>query len=240
MRRPTNQEVIAAWEAATNHLDGWTDAGDFSRRYLLNPALFELLGDVHGLRVLDAGCGNGYLARLLARRGAQVTGVEPTRSLFALCQDHERERPLGVTYHRQDMCALNPAIGPFDRVILNMNLMDIPAWEDAVRVSASRVAPGGRLIISILHPCFDEPMSNWSERRRVEIAEYFGESTVQQTFAPSFHRPLSAYLNGILATGLRLMRVIEPQLTDLEARAINDRDAHVPTFFLLRADRDTP
>ena len=40
------------------------------RLVLLNPALFQLLPDVKGKRVLDAGCGEGYLSRKLARLGA--------------------------------------------------------------------------------------------------------------------------------------------------------------------------
>ena len=43
----------------------------------LLPPLLELLGDITGCRVLDAGCGEGYLARVLAARGARVTGIWP-------------------------------------------------------------------------------------------------------------------------------------------------------------------
>ena len=39
------------------------------------PPLLAQLGDVTGQEVLDAGCGEGYLARILAARGARVTGV---------------------------------------------------------------------------------------------------------------------------------------------------------------------
>jgi 2-polyprenyl-3-methyl-5-hydroxy-6-metoxy-1,4-benzoquinol methylase len=38
--------------------------------------LLDLLGPVRGLAVLDVGCGDGVLASALARRGAQVTGLD--------------------------------------------------------------------------------------------------------------------------------------------------------------------
>jgi SAM-dependent methyltransferase len=47
---------------------------------------YALLGDVHGLRVLDFGCGSGENSFLLARRGAEVIGVDISASLLALAK----------------------------------------------------------------------------------------------------------------------------------------------------------
>ena len=79
MREPTNADVIQAWSEYPEHLiEGFGEEGDLIRQYLLNPTIFALLGgDARGKRILDTGCGQGYLCRLLARRGARVTGVEP-------------------------------------------------------------------------------------------------------------------------------------------------------------------
>jgi 2-polyprenyl-3-methyl-5-hydroxy-6-metoxy-1,4-benzoquinol methylase len=238
MRKPTNSEIIAAWDAAADHLSDWSDEGDFARKHLLNPTAFELLGDTQGLRVLDGGCGEGYLARLLARRGAIITGVEPATRLFHLRVQREREEPLGIIYLQQDICDLSPADGAFDRIVLNMTLMDIPDVERAIATCASALSPGGRLIASILHPCFDaEPMSRWPTRRRIEVQEHLDEALHPQTFAPFFHRPLSLYVNLLIEAGLTIKRVIEPRLQNPPPDSINDRDAHVPTFIALRADR---
>lgn len=64
--------------------------GDFPKRHLANPVLLRMLGDVGGQRVLEAGCGNGYFSRMLARRGAHVTGVEPALALFDFAVSHEQ------------------------------------------------------------------------------------------------------------------------------------------------------
>ena len=42
----------------------------------IQPQLLKHIGDIAGQSVLDAGCGEGYLARVLAARGAQVTGID--------------------------------------------------------------------------------------------------------------------------------------------------------------------
>jgi 2-polyprenyl-3-methyl-5-hydroxy-6-metoxy-1,4-benzoquinol methylase len=40
------------------------------------PLFLKILGDVSSLTTLDAGCGEGYLSRILAHRGANVTGID--------------------------------------------------------------------------------------------------------------------------------------------------------------------
>jgi SAM-dependent methyltransferase len=69
MRSWTNDEAIQRWaEFPREILDAMEPDGDFGRRHLLNPALLRMLGHVHGQRILDAGCGHGYLSRILAAR----------------------------------------------------------------------------------------------------------------------------------------------------------------------------
>ncbi len=41
-----------------------TEQGDFHKEVFLNPTLFSLMGEVKNKKVLDAGCGEGYLSRL--------------------------------------------------------------------------------------------------------------------------------------------------------------------------------
>ncbi len=84
MNKLTNQDNIRSWSTFSREMiDAFGDEGDPMRRYILNPVLFELLGDAANRTVLDAGCGNGYLCRWLAKQGAQVTGIEPASSFFA-------------------------------------------------------------------------------------------------------------------------------------------------------------
>lgn len=53
--------------------------------------LLDLLGDITGHTVLDAGCGEGYLTRALAARGAQVTGIDLSPRLIALARERDPE-----------------------------------------------------------------------------------------------------------------------------------------------------
>lgn len=50
------------------------------------PAVLELLGDVAGLRVLDAGCGPGLYVEELLQRGAIVTGCDASARMVELAR----------------------------------------------------------------------------------------------------------------------------------------------------------
>src|SRR5918999_3200494 len=72
------------------------------------PHLLDLLGDVSDRVVLDAGCGEGYLARILAARGARVTGIDLSPRLIDLARQKESDGV--ITYHVADLSEPLPAL----------------------------------------------------------------------------------------------------------------------------------
>ena len=99
-------------------------------------ALLDLAGDVRGMMLLDVACGPGRVARELARRGAQVTGLDLSAALLAKARAYEERAPLGITYVQGDATA-RPALGGqvFDGATCNFGLSDMtistacwPAW----------------------------------------------------------------------------------------------------------------
>ena len=239
MRGWTNEEAIRRWaEFPREVLDAMEPDGDFSRRHLLNPALLRMLGDVRGQRILDAGCGHGYLSRMLADRGAQVTGVEPARALYDYATGAEAREPRGIRYIQADLCRL-PGLGaPFDAVLASMVLLDIPDWTGAMTACVTALAPGGLFVFSINHPCFEQLAASWREHGEYRVREYFAEYEIPGPHASSFHRPLSAYLNELARLGCQLSEMAEPALDPAVAA---DRGAqayvHVPNFVVVAARR---
>jgi magnesium-protoporphyrin O-methyltransferase len=72
--------------------------------------------DLSGLRILDAGCGTGALAIEMARRGADVVGIDLSASLIELARSRMHEAGAGrVNFKVGDM--LHPALGRFDHII---------------------------------------------------------------------------------------------------------------------------
>jgi SAM-dependent methyltransferase len=216
--------------------------GDFGRRHLLNPVLLRMLGDVRGRRILDAGCGHGYLSRMLGGRGAQVTGVEPAQSLYDYATGQEAGEPLGICYVQADLCRL-PGLGdPFDAVVANMVFLDIPDWSEAMKACADTLAEGGLLVFSVIHPCFEQLASSWREHGEYRTREYFTEYEIPGPYASSFHRPLSAYLNELVRVGCHLREIAEPALEPAIAAAEPGAEGyvHLPNFLVVAARRAHP
>jgi 2-polyprenyl-3-methyl-5-hydroxy-6-metoxy-1,4-benzoquinol methylase len=113
-----------AAHTAERELDG--RAGDPLLRRLL-----ELLGAVAGLRVLDAACGDGYLARALADRGAAVTGIDLGSRLIELARRRDPART--TDYRVVDLSQPLPGeSASFDAVASLLALNDVDAADSSL------------------------------------------------------------------------------------------------------------
>ena len=238
MTRISNEEAIQHWSSYPRELiEGFGDEGDFGRQHLLNPATFRMLGDVGGKSILDAGCGQGYLCRLLAKQGAHVTGVEPAAPQITYAIGRERSDMLGIAYIQADLSILRLNDRLFDAVVANMVLIDIPDYYEALLNCVHCLKEGGSLIFSLIHPCFEGPDSEYSENGYIAVAEYYGEHSIEQTYGYRFHRTLSQYLNMVIQSGCRIAEIVEPQLDARfeQHNHIYARNVHVPAFIIVHA-----
>ena len=87
--------------------------------------LLEMAGDVSGKRVLDAGCGEGHVARLFARHGAEVVAVDISPRLLHLARTFEAQDPHEIEFIEADLAQGLPSHrGAFDLATANMMLDD--------------------------------------------------------------------------------------------------------------------
>ena len=158
------ESVRASWdEAADVYAAGQATGRDYYRYAFFGPAQVALCGDVRGMRLLDVGCGNGYFAREMARRGARVTGIDLSPRMIAHAQRHETAAPLGIDYHVMDAATL-PAAFPaqsFDMASSCLALQDMPQVGKVFQGVRSLLRPGGRFVASIAHPGTDTPFRVW-------------------------------------------------------------------------------
>ncbi len=257
-RAVSDQMVGEAWD---RFADAWaaryTDAGDLNRQYIIDPSLLHVLGRVQGQRILDAGCGGGYLCRLLAAQGATMTGVDVSHRFIDLAKEEEARRPHHIEYHVGSLCQLTMcADDAFDAIVSNIVLSDLQNLDDAFRELHRVLKPGGTLAFSIMHPCFSSPPTKgWvkkpadSNRREDwlhwQVDRYFDRSVEEWRFydaAPiyGFHRPLADYLTSLLQHGFTLTAFEEPmpRQQDIEEhyRELNDA-TRIPWFLVIGAQK---
>lgn len=127
-----------------------------------------------GLRILELGCGNGHFARLLAARGYRVSGVDISPRKLAKA----RAAGAGPGYHEGDISSLDrdpvlaawldaeasaEANGRFGAV-LAADVIEHVAVDprDVLRAVKERIAPGGRLLVSVpSRLCVNDPGHIW-------------------------------------------------------------------------------
>ncbi len=124
---------------------------DRYRNELTDPAMLKSIGEPAGMTVLDAGCGEGYLARILARRGATVTGVDSSAKLIEAARIQTLAEALPVTFDIASVDELPYTDDTFDLVVCNHLVNDLYDPSKPISDFARVLRSGGRLIILMLH-----------------------------------------------------------------------------------------
>jgi ubiquinone/menaquinone biosynthesis C-methylase UbiE len=172
------------------------------------PESLRLMGDVAGLKVLDAGCGSGAHAAELMARGAFVTGLDKSSGMLALA----RERLGAATLFEADLAAPLPfADSAFDRVLAALVLHYIEDWSLPLREFRRVLVSGGRLVISTHHPFCDHVLAGGHD--------YFGTFQLDDCWEKGgeimemryWRRPLSAMTQALSAAGFIIEIVSEPR-----------------------------
>jgi ubiquinone/menaquinone biosynthesis C-methylase UbiE len=239
MRDPT-WESIADWYAAL------LAAGSPIHQWALRALLAELPA-IQGQPLLDLGCGEGLVARALAQRGAQVTGVDLSERLLAHARRQEAVHPLGIRYQRGDGRTLHglPDEG-FAGVVANLSINDMPDLDRVLAAVRRVLRPGGWLAFTVPHPCFETPHASWAtspEGRPGRLVNAYFDEVFWRSTNPQgvrrvgvWHRTLATYLNALLEHGLAISRVAEPR-PDAAVAALHPGRIEVPVLLLVRATR---
>jgi 2-polyprenyl-3-methyl-5-hydroxy-6-metoxy-1,4-benzoquinol methylase len=158
-------------------------------------------------RVLDVGCGDGLLARKVARRAARVDALDRDPGMVALAR---RCAPGNVTVIEDDVLGVDLPAGVYDAVVSVSALHHVPLPETLARM-AGWLRPGG-VLAAVALPRTDLPVE-----LPVELAAAVGHRVLGAAFAAGralTGRPLLAH-----PPGHDRMPVRDPELTTRQVRA---------------------
>ncbi len=179
----------------------WSDTYDQPLRLfpIEEPTMHGLLDPLPASVVLDAACGTGRYSAYLAARGHRIIGVD--RSPAMLAKAH-RKLPQSE-FHEGDLEALPLETGSVDVAVCALAMVHLSEVGKAVAELARVVRPGGRVIISDVHPFI--VLLGWQAQ--------FRTARGGTGFMRLHPHMASDYCQASAAAGLRVRSCHEPQLT---------------------------
>ena len=134
----------------------WDLEGDFKPLHRINPLRLDWIAGqcaLAGKQVLDVGCGGGILADSMARRGAQVTGIDLASKALKVAKLHALEAQTPAIQYREISAEAMAQEAPerFDVVTCMEMLEHVPDPASVIKACAALVKPGGWVFFSTLN-----------------------------------------------------------------------------------------
>jgi len=134
----------------------WDPSSEFKPLHEINPLRLDWIdaqARLQGKRVLDVGCGGGILAESMARRGAQVLGIDLATKPLKVAQLHAMEAGVQQLNYREVAVEALAAEAPgsFDVVTCMEMLEHVPQPSSVVQACAQLVKPGGWVFFSTIN-----------------------------------------------------------------------------------------
>jgi SAM-dependent methyltransferase len=226
-------------------IDGFTNGADPEYEEQIIPlALEELAGRQV---ILDVGCGDGQISRALAAQGSHVVGIDPTQRHV----DVATERGGGPTYLLGSASELPVPDSSQDAVVACLVFEHIDDMDSAVSEVARVLKTGGQFSFFLNHPLLQTPGSGWIDDHIIDPPEQYWrigpylvetesiEEVERGVHIRFIHRPLSRYINALIACGLTIERMLEPSPPQgFLTRAPEYALAHtIPRLLYIRASK---
>jgi len=229
--------------------------GDLRNR----PPMMALVGDIKEHNVLEAGCGTGYVARMLAAKGANVYGCDISKEMLEKAGKEETEHPMGIKYSEGDVTNLPYPDNSMDDIISCGVLIhfDQETIEKAL-IDAKRVLKkGGYITIGVMHPFLYSPESpnykaegkTWGRYTPLEDGKPYEESQKYRedyvdkngkVFSSEvWHHTIDTYKRLIAESGLKIVEIQEQEIQkeDLISEEWGE-DYGYPAFLHIKAVKE--
>lgn len=209
--------------------DRWAEIYDTEDNPLVGleePRVYDLLGDVRGLRLADVGCGTGRHALRLSAEGALVTAIDFSERMMEKARAKAGAEKIQWVHH--DLAqALPLADGEFDRVLCALVLDHVKNLTGFFGELGRICRTDGFIVISSFHPAM---------MLRGVQARFTDPSTGRDTRPASHANQISDYVMAATRAGLRIDHMSE-HAVDAAFAARSARAAkylHWPMLLMMR------
>ncbi|MEQ9506116.1 MAG: methyltransferase domain-containing protein [Hyphomonas sp.] len=236
MSNPDEPIALEAYEALARR---YSDIAETKAEngYNEHPAMRAQIGTVEALRVLDAGCGPGFLTRYLLDKGAaEVAAFDISPAMIEMARERVGDR---ARLFVADMAKPLPSLlnDYFDLVASSLAIDYVRDWSVPLAEFRRVLKPGGRLVMSVQHPMgaytWYKPPSAFGVHLCEATWNGFGGKPV---VVADYYRSFAEIISPLLTAGFILRELKETRPVP-ELEAINPRKYHEgmvsPTFIIL-------
>lgn len=225
---------------------------DSPNELIEQPALRACLPPLESLEVLELGCGMGHLSRYLAEGGAsRVLAADASERMLAAARS---ERPHERVEYR--LCAMEDLELPpenFDLVVSSLSVHYVADHAALVGRIARWLRPGGHFVYSVEHPMKTAPRDRAKDWVRDAegnelywpLSGYCEEGLREENWyvegVVKHHRKLSSMLNDLIAAGMVIERVEEPEeiLASGRTEPVFPQNRQRPSVLVVGSVKDT-
>ena len=233
-----NKEFFDGYQSKRNNLS--------ANELIEIPQLFELIGNVENLSILDLGCGTGGHDRKLINMGAKkVVGIDLSNNMInEAIKNNNSDK---IEYKVMSMDDIDKLDEKFDMVVSSLAIHYVPDYDGLCKRVYNLLNDGGRFIFSCGHPMdscailndYSENFVIINDKKYFLISDYNNEGKrVSHWFVDgveTYHRNMSHLVNGLIDAGFKLEHMTESYASEeaikLKPKYIEQNDHSYYVYF---------
>lgn len=212
-----------SWGQVADWYDNLLEEGEGTyQKEVILPNLKRLLAIKKGEIVLDLGCGTGFFARVCAKEGARVIGIDSGRELIAKAESYDTP---GIEYYVSSAEKI-PMIKnqQIDKIIIILAIQNMEKLPDLLTECSRVLKKNGTMYLVMNHPAYRIPKETsweWTRDQSVQyrrVDKYLSEARIpidmhpgeaKKTITYTFHRPLQVYFKSLAKNGFCVSKLEE-------------------------------
>ncbi|MCX6746316.1 MAG: class I SAM-dependent methyltransferase [Candidatus Parcubacteria bacterium] len=230
--------------------------GEPYKKYVTDPLILKLCQPIKNKIVLEQGCGNGHLAKKIARaKPKRLILLDYYQGNLQCAKNNLTNCACHLKFIRADLnIKINIPSASVDIVTSSMVLSEIKNFQLAIKDTYRLLKRKGSYIIAVIHPAYilkkylEEKLTGQKARKIIPTRDYFdskksnfilGLETHKIIKAPHFNRTIEDYTNALKKAGFNLEQIYEPQVNQslLKAAPRFKDDIDCPISLILKVSK---